>query len=80
MMPPECKICGKGLRESVECDIVYFKRTKKDKEWDKAIKESGLTGHPPYAVWFCMEHFAEAKKLENFTREEAMKKLRTLFK
>jgi hypothetical protein len=36
-----------------------------------------MTGHPPYADWFCAEHYKGAKELENLTIDEALKRLRT---
>ncbi len=76
MKPPICVLCGKDFRDSDEGDLVYFKKSDSDKAWDKlmdAQDQEGFTGHPPYAEWFCGEHYTEAKKLQNYTLEEALK-------
>lgn len=82
MMPPECALCEKSIRNSDgEFELVYFKETKEDEEWHKrAGEEPGFVGHPPNAVWFCKEHHKEAEKLENKTKTEALKILREKFK
>ena len=80
MKPPICYICDKDFRDSEEGGLVYFKKRSSDHEWDKKMETPGMTGHPPYAEWFCGEHYVEAKKLKNLTIDEAMKILRTLFK
>ncbi|MGQ9723424.1 MAG: hypothetical protein ACUVXA_19130 [Candidatus Jordarchaeum sp.] len=80
MKPPICYICDKDFRDSEEGGLVYFKKRAKDHEWDKKMEKLGMTDQPPYAGWFCGEHYEEAKKLKNLTIDEAMKILRTLFK
>lgn len=42
------------------------------------MKEKGWVGHPPYAEWFCGEHFEKAKALENLTIDNALKKLKKI--
>jgi hypothetical protein len=76
MKPPICRICLKRLNPK-EGGLVYFKKRPSDLEWDEKMKRPGMTGHPPYADWFCAEHYKEAKELENLTIDEALKKLRT---
>jgi len=65
MKPPECCICGKDLRMVDEGELVYFEKTTSDIEWDKMMEEKDWTGHPPYAEWFCGEHYPKAKELQN---------------
>lgn len=77
MMPPECRICGNDFDPFREdCGLVYFKRTESDIEWDCKMKETGMVGHPPYAVWFCEKHYEMAMTLENLTHGEAIAQLR----
>jgi hypothetical protein len=80
MKPPICHICYKDFRDREEGGLVYFKKRPDDYKWDEKMRKGGMTGHPPYAGWFCGDHYEEAKKLENLTIDEAMKILRTLFK
>ncbi len=80
MMPPCCDICGEDFDPGKNADIIYFKLTEEDEEWSRKMNESSMVGHPPYAKWFCEEHYPEAKKLENKTTAEAMKILREKFK
>ncbi|MBU0527542.1 MAG: hypothetical protein ABH983_01630 [Candidatus Micrarchaeota archaeon] len=79
MMPPVCKICNKDFRNEEECGLLHFKKTEKDDEFDRKCEEDGFVGHPPYAAWFCKEHYEEAKKLINLTLDEAMEILRKKF-
>ncbi len=77
MMPPECTICGRGFREEVMCELIDFKKTDKDREWDKTMKEKRMVGHPPYEHWFCLEHAKIADKYKNLSSKEAFEKIRT---
>ena len=43
------------------------------------MKVEGLTGHPPYADWFCEKHYDAAKELTKLTMPEAMEVLREKF-
>jgi hypothetical protein len=67
-----CEVCSEGIREGRECKLVYFKKGKRGKEWDKKASEPGFVGHPPYAGWFCMEHLERAQELSHLTLPEAM--------
>jgi hypothetical protein len=78
MRPPICGICDKDFRD-VDMDeggLIYFKKRPSDEEWDRKMEETGMVGHPPYAEWFCKDHYAKAKELEHLTIDEAMKILR----
>lgn len=57
--------------------LIYFKKRKSDIKWDKNLEREGLTGHPPYAEWFCKKHYPRAKELENLTIDEAIKLLKS---
>ena len=76
MRPPECCICGKDMRMTDEGDLIYFKKRPEDEEWIKNMEENDMVGHPPYAEWFCADHYKNAKKLEHLTIDEAMDILR----
>ncbi|NVM28305.1 MAG: hypothetical protein HWN65_05645 [Candidatus Helarchaeota archaeon] len=75
MKPPICCLCDKELEEN-EGGLVYFKKSPSDLEWDNKMKQPGMTGHPPYADWFCDVHLGKAKKLTNLTIQEALKLLK----
>lgn len=63
-----------------EGDIIYFKKRESDIQWEKKMEATGMVGHPPYAAWFCAEHYPIAKEYENLTISEAMKILKEKFK
>ncbi len=79
MKPPICTICYKEFIESDEGGLVYFEQRKSDKKWVQLMREEGMTGHPPYAEWFCGEHYEAAKELSKLTIDEAMKQLNEKF-
>ena len=72
MRPPICCICHKRLDKD-EGGLIYFKKRLSDKKWDKRMEESGMVGHPPYAEWFCGDHYAKAKELKELIIDEALK-------
>ena len=76
MKPPICCICHKRL-DNDEGGLIYFKKRLSDQKWDKRMEESGMVGHPPYAEWFCGEHYAKAKELKDLTIGKALKILET---
>ena len=76
MKPPICDICDEDFRDRDEGGLIYFKKRPEDDEWDRRMKETGMVGHPPYASWFCGEHFEKEKSLEHLTVDEAMKILK----
>ena len=79
MKPPICIICYKEFLDSDEGGLVYFKKSMSDKRWIKAMKVESLTGHPPYADWFCGEHYEAAKELSHLTLAEAREILKERF-
>ena len=75
MRPPICAICDKDFDDLERGGLVCFKKRPSDIEWDVKM-ETGMVGHPPYAEWFCEEHYSRAKELENLPIDEAMKALK----
>ena len=71
MKPPVCCICDKEL-DPDEGGLIYFKKRPSDKKWDKKMEEEGMVGHPPYAEWFCGDHYKKASKLKNLRIEKAL--------
>ena len=80
MRPPICYICGKRFEPSEKVDIIYFKKQDSDIEWEKRMKRERKVEHPPYAEWFCAEHFEAANKLKHLPLHEALKLLKPLGK
>lgn len=79
MRPPICAICDKEFFNLEKGGLVYFKKRPSDIEWDIKMEEQGMVGHPPYAEWFCEEHYTKAKELEENTIDKAMKILHETF-
>ncbi|MHA2288958.1 MAG: hypothetical protein ACXABG_09230 [Promethearchaeota archaeon] len=75
MKPPICCICDKNLEYPDDGGLIYFNKRPSDKKWDKIMKENGMIGHPPYAEWFCRNHFGKANKLKDLPIDKAMKLL-----
>ncbi len=78
MMPPECCICHKDFPPK-EGGLIYFKETEVDIKFNKRFEEPGFVGHPSNAFWFCKKHYKKAAELNNLTKEEAFKILKTIF-
>lgn len=76
MKPPICEICHREFNPDKEGGLVYFRQTKKGREFARRAEEEGITGHPPDAAWFCGSHSEEAKKLVHLTIGEAMEILK----
>ncbi len=72
MKPPICFICHKRF-DIEKGGLVYFKLKLSDIEWKKKMEREGMVGHPPYAEWFCEEHYDKAKNLSHLTKAEALK-------
>ena len=77
MKPPVCCICDKRLDYPDEGGLIYFEKRSSDKKWDKRMEEKGMVGHPPYAEWFCKDHYEKANELKDLAIDEAMKQLKT---
>ena len=72
MKPPVCCICDKKLDFPDEGGLIYFKKRSSDKIWDKKMEENDMVGHPPYAEWFCKDHFEKANKLKDLSIDKAL--------
>lgn len=73
MKPPYCEVCD------ALCDpdgLIVFKRDAEGEAWDRWVQETGATGHPPYAGWFCPAHLKRAQALQHLTIDEALKQMR----
>jgi len=78
--PPVCCICNRRFNNRREGGLVYFRKRPSDYEWDRTMKEEGRVGHPPYAEWFCGEHYEVAKELSGLTIDEALREIRRRLK
>jgi|GEM_PF-434501 len=78
MMPPECQICGKSIRNAPDEDfkLLYFKRSPEQEETRKRMQESRMVGHPPGAHWFCETHAAQAEELTHLEFKDARFRMR----
>ncbi|MBD3186448.1 hypothetical protein GF325_06445 [Candidatus Bathyarchaeota archaeon] len=76
MRPPECAVCGK----EDGCELLAFKQSTSDKNWEKRMKSMGGVGHPPWQEWFCEEHAENAKKFTNMTLKDAWPEMKKRFK
>jgi len=74
MRPPICGICDKDI-EGDEGGLIYFAKRPSDIEWDRRAEDPHFVGHPPYAEWFCGEHYVKAKEFSHLTLREAIKKI-----
>jgi hypothetical protein len=72
MKPPICEICDKRIMDMDKGGLVYFQKTKPDEEWDRKVEEEGMIGHPPYAEWFCEEHYYLATKFSALPKRVAI--------
>ncbi len=78
MEPPICAICDRDFRDEEDGgDLLHFRRTESDIEWDRRSEEEGFTGHPPYVAWFCVRHLDRASRLrdDGLTLKEALGRL-----
>ena len=76
MRPPECAICGKDFDINDKAGLINFKKRFSDQAWVRKMMRTDSVGHPPYAEWFCEEHYPRAKELEGKTIDKAMEILR----
>ena len=72
MKPPICCICDKRLNDTDEGGLIYFKKRPSDEEWIKKMEEKGMVGHPPYAEWFCKDHYKKVWDLKHLTIDKAI--------
>ncbi len=76
MRPPECVICGNDFEPGDKGGVLNFKKRFSDYVWERKMKRIGGVGHPPYAEWFCEEHYTRAEELTSMTINKAMEILR----
>ncbi|HEY8402929.1 MAG TPA: hypothetical protein VIK89_16805 [Cytophagaceae bacterium] len=76
MKPPICAICGKQF-SSDQGGLVAFKPTAEEMEYNKALEQKGMVGHPANMEWFCEEHLPAAQNLAHLSKGEAIRKLAT---
>ncbi|MFO7796601.1 MAG: hypothetical protein ACQERB_06755 [Promethearchaeati archaeon] len=74
MKPPICCICHKRIKNFENAGLVSFKKRPSDIEWEEEMEREGKVGHPPYADWFCEQHYSRAKELSSLPIHEAIKK------
>jgi hypothetical protein len=79
MMPPICSICNERF-DPEKGGLIYFTEDEEDKIFNERLRQPGYVGHPTNAFWFCEMHIKEANKYRNLHKDEAMKKIRELFK
>ena len=82
MKPPICIICYSEFFDELDEEIsglIYFEKRASDKKWEDVMRKEGFIGHPPYAEWFCSEHYESAKELTHLTIDEALKILKEKF-
>ncbi|MHA1477864.1 MAG: hypothetical protein ACTSPU_06665 [Promethearchaeota archaeon] len=72
MKPPICCICDKRLDYPDEGGLIYFKKRPSDQKRDKRMEEKGMVGHPPYAEWFCGDHYKKANELKELPIDKAL--------
>ena len=77
MRPPICSACDKKLESMDDGGLIYFKKRPSDKEWDRHMEEINGVGHPPYAEWFCKDHYKKAWDLKHLTIDKAMNILKS---
>ncbi len=75
MRPPICSICDKRLDSPEDGGLIYFKKRASDREWEERMEKEGMVGHPPFAEWFCGDHYKKAFELKDLTIDNAMKQL-----
>jgi hypothetical protein len=78
MRPPICYLCDLDFRDSdSEGGLVQFKLTESDKESNKRLLDSRMTGHPSGSEWFCQEHLEQAQRYKHLTLKQALRLMRT---
>ena len=75
MKPPICCICDKDLL-SDKGGLVHSKKSPEDLQWDKKMEQDDFVGHPPYAAWFCENHYDVAVKYKHKTYKEAVTQIK----
>lgn len=77
MRPPICCVCYTRFSpSSSEGGLVYFKLSEQEEQFNQRMKDQRMVGHPKGRDWFCEQHFAKAKSLNDLTLKEALPILR----
>jgi len=76
MKPPICCICDKRLDYPNDRGLIYFKKRPADREWEERMEREGMVGHPPFAEWFCGDHYKKAFELKDLTINKALTQLK----
>ena len=78
--PPDCVICGRKMDEPNGGDVIWFKKSQSDLDWDKWQEENDFPeDHPPYGQVFCSKHVKTAESLSHLTYGEALEVLKKKF-
>lgn len=77
MMPPECRVCGLGLRDSgaENFEQVQFQLTPEQAS-ARAGRPEGWVGQPEALAWFCKPHATIARKYTALTEPQALERIR----
>ena len=77
MMPPICELCGRDFRDvEGEGGLVSFTETSEQAERNKRYENPDFVGHPEGLLWFCGEHYPQAKELAHMDSHTALETLR----
>ncbi len=77
MRPPICVICHTDFRHSTKKgEMIEFKLSEKDKEYNQRFKQKGFVGHPAGKEWFCGKHIEAARKYQHLTLSEAIERIK----
>ncbi len=76
MKPPYCTICNAFIKDFDRGGLINFKKTQNNLEWEQRMKRENKVEHPPYAEWFCEDHYPIANQFSHLTWSEGMKKIR----
>jgi len=76
MMPPICEICSREFNPDVIGGLIYFRETKRGRDFERRVSEEKWIRHPLDSAWFCGIHSGEAKKLVNLTIDDALKTIK----
>jgi hypothetical protein len=74
-MARRCSLCHQDFDLREGGGWIKFRRRPWDVEWDKTMERERITGHPPYARWFCGLHYPQALDLQHLAVDDAMRQL-----
>jgi hypothetical protein len=79
MKPPYCHICGVRINDFEHAGVINFAKTQYDIEWEIEMKREHKVGHPPYAEWFCEEHYPTANQYSHLCYADAMREIKKTY-